>query len=358
MSEFRDVTVLITAAGNVFMPGTTSCLKNNGERYVRLIGADMNDDDTMLQMCDTYYKVPRGNDPSYVEALLDICRSEKVDILLPIMSVELNSLALNRERFKQIGTIVSVSEPEPLTIANNKLKLFNFMTMHHIPCANYSAVHSLAEFEQEIHKMGYPHKCICVKTVDGSGSRGFRILDEHRSKLDSFLNDKPTSAYLTFSEMKSILSEADIFPELMLMEYLPGREYTVDLLADHGKVLYSGCRMSLHMDNSIMIDGVVVDNKEINLLCNEVVSRLGLDGNIGFDLREKEDGTPVIMECNPRITAGIPTFYAAGLNLPYLNVKRILNERLPVCSLKTGTIVRRRWLEMYSWNNNEESENS
>lgn len=35
------------------------------------------------------------------------------------------------------------------------------------------------------------------------------------------------------------------------MEYLPGEEYTVDLLADNGKVLYNCCRRSLNMENSI-----------------------------------------------------------------------------------------------------------
>ena len=132
------------------------------------------------------------------------------------------------------------------------------------------------------------------------------------------------------------------------MEYLPGNEYTVDLLADHGKVLYNCCRKSMNMENSIMLDGIVEDNKAVKELCATVTESLGLDGNIGFDIRDREDGTPVIMECNPRITAGIPTFAAAGVNLPYLNVKRLIGEELPICEQKYGTIVKRRWMEMYT----------
>ena len=98
----KDITVLITAAGNVFMPGTTACLKKNGERNIRLIGVDMNDDATMLEMVDAYYPVPRGDDPSYVDVLLDICKKEKVDVVLPIMSVELEVLAKNKECFLEI----------------------------------------------------------------------------------------------------------------------------------------------------------------------------------------------------------------------------------------------------------------
>ena len=53
----RDITVLITACGNVYMPGTAASVKNNGERNIRLIGADMNHDDTILQMFDQEEKM-------------------------------------------------------------------------------------------------------------------------------------------------------------------------------------------------------------------------------------------------------------------------------------------------------------
>ena len=119
----RDVTVLITACGNVYMPGTAASVKNNGERNIRLIGADMNHDDTILQMFDQYYQVPRGDDPSYADVILDICIKEHVDVVIPIMSVELETLAKNADRFAAAGVALSVSNLESLKIANNKLAL-------------------------------------------------------------------------------------------------------------------------------------------------------------------------------------------------------------------------------------------
>ncbi len=346
MNGLRDITVLITAAGNVFMPGTTACLRANGERRIRLIGADMNDDPSILQMFDAYYPVPRGDHPEYTKTLKQICCREKVDILLPIMSVELDALAKEREDFSGIGTLVSVSEPEALAIANNKLRLLRYMTRKGLPCAKFMEVSSVEELEAAARELGYPGKRVCVKSAAGSGSRGFRILDHSCSRLDLFLHAKPTTALIRLDEMSAILGEAEAFPELIVMEYLPGAEYTVDLLADHGRVMVSCCRKSLNMENSIMLDGEVVENREVNDLCRELTEMLKLDGNIGFDIREREDGTPLIMECNPRITAGIPVFLEAGVNLPYLNIKRLLKEPLPECRLKPGTIVKRRWQEM------------
>ena len=95
-----------------------------------------------------------------------------------------------------------------------------------------------------------------------------------------------------------------------------------------------------------MLEGVIVDEPSVTGLCEEVVRELKLDGNIGFDLKAREDGTPMIMECNPRITAGIPFFAEAGVNLPYLCVKKLLGEALPAEKPVYGKIIRRRWMEM------------
>lgn len=330
----------------MFMPGTMACIKQNGEREIRLIGADMSDDPTILQMCDAAYPVPRGNDPAYVDVLIDICKKEKVDVLLPIMSVELNALAENRDRFADVGTIVSVSDPAALAVANDKRKLLDYLREQGLPCADYYAVNSMDELLATVRKLGYPEKRVCVKATNGSGSRGFRLLDAKASRFDTFLHEKPSAGVIRLEELTAILEEAEAFPELLVMEYLPGAEYSVDLLADHGKVLVGCCRKSLRMENSIMLDAEIVDAPAVLELCAAVTEKLGLDGNIGFDLRERADGTPLIMECNPRITAGIPYFALAGVNLPYLCIKHLLGEELPDCSLKYGTVVKRRWTEM------------
>ena len=95
-----------------------------------------------------------------------------------------------------------------------------------------------------------------------------------------------------------------------------------------------------------MLDAVIAHNPGVTDLCTLVSEKLGLDGNIGFDIRERSDGTPVIMECNPRITSGTPYFALAGVNLPYLCIKKILGEKIVVDTPEYGKIVRRRWMEM------------
>lgn len=339
----REVTVLITACGNVYMPGTTASIKNNGERKIRLIGADMNHDDTILQMVDQYYQVPRGDDPNYAKAILDICVKEHVDVIIPIMSAELITLAENEEMFRNAGVTLSISNLESLKIANNKLALFEYMKANDIPVPKFWQVNSVEDVDPAIEHIGVP---VVFKTNEGSGSRGMRIIDPSKSRFDILFHEKPTSAYVTLQDFKETLQEGDM-PPMLAMEYLPGHEYTVDMLCDNGKVLYNMCRRGLNVQTSIILDGVVEDKPEITNLCAQVAEKLKLTGNIGFDVKERADGTPVIMECNPRATAGVSEFTASGVNLLYLNIKRCLGESLPEVTPKYGVVMKRRYQEMY-----------
>lgn len=339
----REVTVLITACGNVYMPGTTASIKNNGERKIRLIGADMNHDDTILQMVDQYYQVPRGDDPNYAKAILDICVKEHVDVIIPIMSAELITLAENEEMFRNAGVTLSISNLESLKIANNKLALFEYMKANDIPVPKFWQVNSVEDVDPAIEHIGVP---VVFKTNEGSGSRGMRIIDPSKSRFDILFHEKPTSAYVTLQDFKETLQEGDM-PPMLAMEYLPGHEYTVDMLCDNGKVLYNMCRRGLNVQTSIILDGVVEEKPEITALCAQVAEKLKLTGNIGFDVKERADGTPVIMECNPRATAGVSEFTASGVNLLYLNIKRCLGEPLPEVTPKYGVIMKRRYQEMY-----------
>ena len=276
----REVTVLITACGNVYMPGITDSIRNNGERKIRLIGADMNHDDTILQMFDQYYQVPRGDDPAYADVILDICRKEQVDVVIPIMSVELVTLAQNREKFEEAGVTLSVSSLEALKIANNKLALFEYMRENKIPSPKFCPVNSVEDVDPAIEAVGLP---VVFKTNEGSGSRGMRIIDPGKSRFDILFHEKPTSAYVTLKDFKETLQEGDM-PKMLAMEYLPGHEYSVDLLCDNGKVLYGLCRRGLNVQTSIILDGVVEDKPEIIRLCSQVAQQLKLTGNIGFDV--------------------------------------------------------------------------
>ena len=90
----KNITVLSTACGAIFMPGFFQCLKGNGERNIRIIGCDIVGSRFMHALVDEYYQVPRYTDPQYIDRILDICVKEKIDIVFPQISMELSSTVL------------------------------------------------------------------------------------------------------------------------------------------------------------------------------------------------------------------------------------------------------------------------
>lgn len=344
----KPITIMMSASGSQFALGIIKCFKNNGEREITIIGGDMGADPTNKYLVDKFYQVPAAKDPSYAKVILDICKKEKVDIFVPQMSAELPRLLANIEHFDAAGIKLSMTRNENLNIANNKLKLFDFMKKNKIPVSKYSVIKSIDDFDRAISAVGYPEKPVCVKMTESSGARGVRIIDAKKSRFDIFAYEKPDSFFISYDDMKNTLKEADVFPELMVMEYLSGDEYDVDLVADKGKILYIAGRRNPVMVMSITQESILEKNEEAYHIAETVVGKLRLDGNIGLDFKFADDGSCRLLEINPRIDATVSVFAAGGLNLPYLQVKHLLGEKLPVVNVKYGTRLKRRYSETFT----------
>ena len=344
----RPVTVMMSASGSQFAPGIIKCFKDNGEREIKVVGGDMSTDPTNKYLVDKFYRVPAVKDPAYADVLLDICKKEKVDIFFPQMSAELPILLENISRFDDEGIKVSITRNDSLYIANNKLRLFEFMRENNIPVSNFAVISSLADFDKAIREIGYPEKPVCVKLTESSGARGVRVIDDSKSRYHIFAHEKPDSFYISYEDMKKTLEDADEFPELMVMEYLSGDEYDVDLIADNGRVLYMAGRRNPVMVMSITQESVLEKNEEAYRIAEQIVEKLGLDGVIGIDYKFAEDGSCRLLEINPRIDATVSIFAAGGLNLPYLQVKHLLGEELPEVEVRYGTRLKRRYMETFT----------
>ena len=163
-------------------------------------------------------------------------------------------------------------------------------------------------------------------------------------------SEKPNSFYNTMEELLATLKEKDTMPEMMAMEYLPGTEGSVDLLAENGSILYMAYRENTVNLHSIPQAGELKDNPEAYEIAEKVISALDLTGNADLDFKNNAEGHPVIMEINPRIAATMKIFKMGGLNLPYLRIKHLLGEELPKVEVKYGIKMKRRYLEMFILN--------
>ena len=350
--NMNDITVLSSACGAFFMPGFFKCLKENKERNITIIGADLSCDQlTNSLFVDKYYQVPKYTDPTYVDVLLDICKKESVDVFFPHISMELPYILERMADFEALGVKVAISDKETLATANCKYHLYEFMKAKGLTVPKYFLVDSAETLRKRICELGFPQRPVCVKMTENSGSRGVRIVRADISKSYLFMHDKPSSMNVTLDEMCEILEDCNPMPTIIAMEFLPGVEYTVDLLADHGKTLYIAGRRNTTSSMSIAQTSVVEKNDVAYKLCEDIVRELNLDGNIGFDFMMDENDTPWLTDLNPRVTATIIIYAGAGMNFPYLRVKQLLGENMPKVNLQYGKkLVRKYWDVLYNDN--------
>jgi carbamoyl-phosphate synthase large subunit len=299
-------------------------------------------------MVDAFYQVPSASAPDYVDRLLEICKKESVDVVLPFMSAELLPLIDRKSDFEKVGIKVSVSDRASVEITTNKYRFYEFLKEHNLPVPRFAPVKKADDLLPACEACGYPSNAVCVKATELSGSRGIRIVKPDVSRFDLLFHEKPNSFFTTMEDLQATLHERNEMPEMMAMEYLPGMEGSVDLIAENGKILYMGYRESTVNLHSIPQAGVLKDNPEAYAIAEKIVKALNFTGSADLDFKNDANGVPVLMEINPRIAATMRIFKEGGMNLPYLRIKHLLGEALPEINIRYGVKMKRRYLEMFA----------
>ncbi|ACV10668.1 protein of unknown function DUF201 [Halorhabdus utahensis DSM 12940] len=340
-----DVTVLMTGAGAPGAWGIIRSLRLTEERDVRIVGVDMDPDAYGFSLVDASYRVPAGTDDGYVTRIADIVTKEDVDVVLPLTTDELQPLATHRE---DVPASVMVSAAEILSIANDKAALYAFLDKHGFDSApRFCRVEDEASFVDAVQALEYPDNPVCFKPVVGSGMRGFRVLDEDADQLTQLLDEKPSATTTTFEEIRPVLAEADPFPKLVVMEYLPGEEYSVDALAMGDSVGPVVPRSRAKTRAGISFQGVVEENDRLIEEAGEICQKLGLEYNVNLQFKYDADGNPKLIEINPRVAGTIIMCVGAGVNLPYLGLKHALEEPIPSVDIEWETSMTRYWNEVF-----------
>lgn len=348
MQKLSDIKVFITGAGAPGAPGIIKSLRKVQERKIIVIGGDANLGNSVgTGLLDKVFQIPWAESPDFTDKVLEICVAEKVDVIIPLVTRELLLFARNKELFRDHGIYVSVSDPGPLETANNKYLLMKFCREHQIPVPDFYLVHSLEEFREASAKLGYPERKICFKPPLSNGLRGFRIIEDGQDRLYSLMNEKPNNVYISFSEFVSICEGSSSFPELIVMEYLPGDEYSVDVLADNGSFICAIPRSRDHIKMGISFVGTVVEDTEIISYSKSVVEGLKLNGNIGLQFKRDIGGIPKIIESNPRVQGTIVLCTAAGANMVYEAVRIGIGEKPEIQKISWGLKMIRYWDELF-----------
>ena len=269
---------------------------------------------------DGCFIVPPISSPEYVGYLLDICRENSIDIIIPTVTLELDFMAAHRSDFENHGIKVSISSPESLKISNNKLHLFEKYPSLMPATMATTKFFDLLSFHADLG--GY--KKICVKLQDHCGGNGFAIVDDDKARDMTFFNRRNENRYVSFDEMEHVMKNLD--KPILVQEYIEGYDYSVSVLADHGKVIHICGYYGYAMSFGAIEQGEIKMNRSAYDIAESICNDLGLDGNACFDFRITPDGKVYLLEINPRVNASLPFVTEAGINMLFLRCKRLLGD--------------------------------
>ena len=154
------------------------------------------------------FSFKKADSRDFINNLLQICVSENIDILLPLVTKELFKLSKNKKKFQDKKIKVIVSDFNALSIANNKGLLYEHLAKNGISLPSYKIIKSKEELILFSKDLGYPKKD-CSKTLSIKyGSRGiFAFLDASYDNYYSLFNNKPSSLITNLEDYLKILGD-------------------------------------------------------------------------------------------------------------------------------------------------------
>ena len=285
--------ILITSAGK--RVALTKYFKETLNRFfpeAKVFVTDMNPDMAPVSyVSDGAIQVPRVTTPEYPEILLKICEENEIGMIVATIDTELLLLSGLKDRFKEKGINVMVSDRTFVSLCRDKRNTGVFFEQHSV------------RVPKEIDKYN-PTFPMFAKPYDGSLSTNIHYIKTSEELTAEILND----------------------PKLMFMEYIDKKvykEYTVDMY--YGKDNKVKCivpRERIEIRAGEINKGRTAKNEILTFLKEKLGYIKGFVGCICIQLFfHPETKDMVGIEINPRFGGGYPLTYKCGGNFPELLIR-------------------------------------
>lgn len=252
-----------------------------------LIGVDINKLAPALSFVDKKYIVPRILSDEFIPSIIEICKKENINLIIPTLDTELLVYAKNKELIeRESGAKVMVSDKSVIEIIRNKIKTYEFLKEN-----GFNVPRLITE--DEILKGDYKLP-LFIKPLDGSSSvSNFKIntIDE-LNFFKSYVNNP------------------------IIQEFADGDEYCVDVFTNlSGELITVVPKLRMEHRGGEITKGKVIKDRGIMKLAHRLVDVLKPIGEINFDCIKKGNEI-IILEINGRFSGGAPISFKSGANSP------------------------------------------
>jgi len=290
-SSQAELTVLFSSAGR--RVALMECFRDAAAAMgvgLRVVAVDVRPElSAACAVADRALPVSRCADPGFVAEIADIVRAERVRLIVPTIDTELAVYAAARVQLRETGAWVSISAPEVVAMARDKLATWERLASSGIAVARTATLETV-----RAQRATFPGPVI-VKPRGGSASIGLRVL---RST----------------DELGAEQGE-DVDGDLIVQEHLTGPEYTVNLFFDRAGVLRSVIpHRRIEVRAGEVSKACTVRDARLIVQATRVAELLpGAVGSLCYQAIDVGPGDePRLIELNARFGGGYPVAHRAG----------------------------------------------
>lgn len=270
-----------------------------------IIGADITDTAPALHFCDETKIVPRVKEESYIPVLMDTCKNEKIDCLIPLIDTDLLLLSENKGRFESLGTKVLISAIDKVALCCDKNLTAAYF--HSLGLKSPQPANSVEKY-MEMFKDGESGFPAFIKPKDGSSS------------IDAYRVDHPDDLRVY----------AEKIGDFVIQPYVAGKEYTIDIFCDYeGHPVYITPRERLAVRAGEVLKTRIVQDETMISQMRTLIEDFKPCGQITVQLiQEETSGENYYIEINPRFGGGAPLSIKAGADSAKAVIRMLNGEKL------------------------------
>lgn len=255
--------------------------------HFELVGASSADDHGRFVYEHYVGGLPYHEHPEFAVALERVVREHRIDAIYPAMDAVADTLQAMSGR---LGVVVIGSSSEVTAVCASKI-------------ATYSALEGVVPVPTRYHSLEeVPAFPVFAKPDRGYGSRHTLLAHDVRA----------ASAFLGKFAPGSML----------LLEYLPGEEWTIDCFSDrHGRLLYSAARSRSRISNGISVHTRPCTHQQgiFEQWAGAIHEALGPRGAWFFQAKLDAHGQPKLLEVAARLGGSSGLARCRGINLALLS---------------------------------------
>lgn len=275
--------ILVTAIGSF---SAEIVINNLHKKDHRIIGMDIYNKEWVANslLVDVFYQSPYATDEEkYIDAMLEICKKENVEYIMPLTDVEVDVINANRASFEDV--IICLPKEDTINVCRNKYDLYNYLLQNGLDCLilTQKVVEEMSQWNL------FP---AVIKPMGGRSSEGlYRV--KNRKELLAHMQNEDLENYI-------------------IQPQIDGTVLTVDVLrADEFLMATSRLELLRTKNGAGTTVRVFKDEKLIHIV-EKIAEALDIKGCVNFEFIKTEDGEYKFLECNPRFSAGVAFSCMAG----------------------------------------------